>query len=487
MHNLIVVEKPEDWPTKVVNTKIVSAESYLTDPQYKLMRNARIFNLCRSYRYQSVGYYVSLLAAARGHKPVPSISTIQDMRSAFTTKQVSEDLDKLIQASLVDIKSEEFDLSIYFGRNTAKKYDRLSKQLYQMFHTPLVRAKFVRTNKWNLKKIGPIAATEVPDSHWHIVGQFADDYFRTKSVKTRKPKESRFSLAILISDDEEFPPSDPKAISRFMKAAEKAHVEVELIKKSDYSRLSEFDGLFIRETTNVNHHTFKFAHKAQAEGLVVIDDPESILKCSNKVFLQELLDNHNVLCPKTLVLYKKQTLDIGEILGYPVVLKRPDSSFSQGVKKVSDSESLSIALEELFDTSDLVIAQEFIPTEYDWRVGIIDGKPLYVCKYFMARAHWQIIKRSQTGRTIDGRVETIPVELAPAKLIRTALSATNLIGRGLYGVDIKQIGDKFYVIEINDNPSIDFNYEDAVLKDSLYERIIGVFVERMAKKTQGYI
>jgi glutathione synthase/RimK-type ligase-like ATP-grasp enzyme len=487
VQNIIVVERPEDWPTNIENTEIVSAKHYLTDAKYKKLRRARIFNLCRSYRYQSVGYYVSLLAAARGHKPVPSVSTLQDMRSPTTTKQVSDDLDKLIQQSLVDIRSEEFDLSIYFGRNIARKYDRLSRQLYQMFHAPLVRAKFVRTNKWNLKKIGPISATDVPDSHWGDISAFADEYFQSSSVRSKKPKETRFLIAILVNDDEEHPPSDAKALQKFMRACEKLNCESELIRKSDYLRLPEFDGLFIRETTSVNHHTFRFAHKAQAEGLVVIDDPESILKCTNKVFLSELLENHDILSPRTLILHKKSSTDPSEKFGFPLVLKRPDSSFSQGVKKVSDHEDLRNALEEMFESSELVIAQEFIPTDFDWRVGVIDGKPLYVCKYYMARAHWQIIKHSDSGKSIDGRVETLPVELAPAKLIKIAMAAANLIGRGLYGVDVKQIGDKFYVIEINDNPSIDCQYEDTVLKDALYERIIGVFVERMTRKAQGYV
>ncbi len=58
----------------------------------------------------------------------------------------------------------------------------------------------------------------------------------------------------------------------------------ELITRDDSNRLSEFDALFIRETTSVDHHTNRIARKALAEGLVVIDDPESILRCSNKVY-----------------------------------------------------------------------------------------------------------------------------------------------------------------------------------------------------------
>jgi glutathione synthase/RimK-type ligase-like ATP-grasp enzyme len=61
-------------------------------------------------------------------------------------------------------------------------------------------------------------------------------------------------------------------------------MEPELIEKEDYGRLAEFDALFIRETTGVNHHTYRFARRAEAEGLVVVDDPQSILKCTNKVY-----------------------------------------------------------------------------------------------------------------------------------------------------------------------------------------------------------
>jgi glutathione synthase/RimK-type ligase-like ATP-grasp enzyme len=47
------------------------------------------------------------------------------------------------------------------------------------------------------------------------------------------------------------------------------------------------------------------------------------------------------------------------------------------------------------------------------------------------------------------------VEDAPQDVVQIALKAANLIGNGLYGVDLKQVDGKIYVIEINDNPSID--------------------------------
>src|SRR4029077_19871408 len=96
------------------------------------------------YKSPPPGYYVSLLAEARGHKPVPSVATIQDMKSQAIVKLAADELDELIQKSLTDLGSDEFVLSIYFGKNLAKKYDRLSAQIYRMFHAPFVRADFHR-------------------------------------------------------------------------------------------------------------------------------------------------------------------------------------------------------------------------------------------------------------------------------------------------------------------------------------------------------
>ena len=66
--------------------------------------------------------------------------------------------------------------------------------------------------------------------------------------------------------------------------------------------------------------------------------------------------------------------------------------------------------------------------------------------------------------------------------MRSAVRAASLIGDGLYGVDLKQVGRAAYVIEVNDNPSIDAGYEDGLLKDTLYERIMEHFVRRLERQ-----
>lgn len=479
MSILIVVSNPNDWKFNIPGVEVVSNKAYLTNSSFVKLKNARIFNLSRSYRYQSNGYYVSLLAAARGHRAIPSIGTIQDMKSQAVVKIISEELDELIQKSLSNISSRTFTLSIYFGKNLSAKYNKLSLQLFNLFQAPLLRAQFVYNNKWNLQSISPIAASDIPEPHKSFVEEFATAYFQNKRFSVPKRNISGYDLAILVDPNDPVPPSSEKTLQKFIKGAETVGLNAYLITKDDYSQLAEYDGLFIRETTAVNHHTFRFAQRAQAEGLAVIDDPESIIRCTNKVYLAELLKNNDILAPKTLILHKDNIEKVKAEMGYPCILKQPDSSFSMGVVKADTEKDFDVQVTKLLEKSELIVVQEFLPTEFDWRVGIFNNEPLYVCKYYMAKKHWQIMDWENKGKVRFGKFETLPVELAPPQLIRTALNITHLIGNGLYGVDIKQIDKKFYVIEVNDNPSIDTGVEDAMVKDRLYTKIMEIFLNKI--------
>ena len=62
------------------------------------------------------------------------------------------------------------------------------------------------------------------------------------------------------------------------------------------------------------------------------------------------------------------------------------------------------------------------------------------------------------------------------------MHAANLIGQGLYGVDLKEVNGKCYIIEVNDNPSIDAGFEDTGLKDELYLRIMRSFYARLEQR-----
>src|SRR5690606_2477747 len=253
MNKIIVVSKPEDWQLNIENISIVSSRDYLTQPKYSQLRNARIFNLCKDYSYQSKGYYVSLLAEARGHLAVPTVKNIVDLREPKLVRIVSEEFDDIIQSSLKNIKSQEFILSIYFGQNVAQKYKELSAMFYRHFQIPFLRVKFNYTTRWNIKSIKAISESEIPAEHTSSMQNFALQYFAKKRYDTPKTNPADYDLAILVQENDPAPPSNAKAIKKFSEIAEKMNFYVETIYPKDLSLLSSFDALFIRQSTEVNN------------------------------------------------------------------------------------------------------------------------------------------------------------------------------------------------------------------------------------------
>lgn len=480
---IVVVNDKDDWQLPELDVEVVEAKDYINDPRFINEQGLHVVNLCRSYAYQKLGYYVSLLATARAHKPQPDLTCIEDFKSPTMIRFVSRELDELIQKSLKRITSEQFDLSIYFGKNVARAYDKLTAYLWKMFPSPFVQARFNRTkDKWVLSNVCPVSLEKIPPGHKNFAAEQTMAFLKSpRKMPRKRTKNTRFDLAVLVNHTDPTPPSDKKALQMFCKAAESLGMSAELIEKADLGRIPEFDALFIRETTKVNHHTYRFARSAVANGLVAIDDPLSIIRCCNKVFMMELLQRHRLPTPAFKIVDKPLVHKVAPYLDYPVVLKQPDGAFSQGVIKVDDAASFIARSQEFLEKSDLIIVQEFMPSSFDWRIGVLDGKPLYACRYYMVKDHWQILKKEKSGRFLEGRADTLPISEVPAKLLDIAVKSTQYIGTGLYGVDIKEVNGKYYIIEVNDNPTIESGVEDRVLGLDLYRQIMAVICQRVEK------
>jgi glutathione synthase/RimK-type ligase-like ATP-grasp enzyme len=479
----IVVASSAGLPFSLPDVPVVTGRDYLTSPEW-VGHGVHVVNLSPEYRYGSRGYYVSLLAEARGHRVLPGVKTIQDLKTSTLTQVISDELSTLIGRSLRRLKTDEFVLSVYFGKNMAKQHDRLAREIFRLFQAPLLRARFSRgkTGVWEIRSVRALSMSEVPPEHMEFLGEAARAYFSRRSYRRVAPGPFRYDLAILHNPEEPTPPSDPKALGKFVDAGERAGFNVELVTRDDYARMGEFDALLIRETTGVNHHTYRFARKAESQRLAVIDDPDSILRCTNKVYLAELLGQRGVPTPKTVVVHRDNADSVVADLGLPLVLKVPDGSFSTGVMRAASPGEVQEALNAMLERSDLVIAQAFTPTDYDWRVGVLDGEALFACKYYMARGHWQIYNwSSRSRRDREGAWETVAIEAVPAAVLETAIRATGLIGTSLYGVDLKEVDGRAMVIEVNDNPNIDAGVEDAVEGDALYDRVIAALRTRIGE------
>jgi glutathione synthase/RimK-type ligase-like ATP-grasp enzyme len=482
--HIVLVENLKDWSPDYSDIPVVTARDYLSQPEYLKCPGTSIINLCRSYRYLSLGYYCSLLAEPRKHKAIPSVTTITDLSSRSIYSLNVEDLDGLVQKSLKKhpdsvADARRFELHIFFGRADKPALQDFARQLFGLFRCPLLKVEFRYEGRWDIATVKPLALNALQEAHKPLFKQALAEYL-SKPWRSPKVKNAlRYDLAILHNPQESMPPSNAAALQKFIKTGKKQGINVELIEKKDYPRLAEYDALFIRETTAISHHTYRFSRKAYIEGMVVIDAPDSIVKCANKVYLAELFASHNIPSPKTRILQQGVEDRPEEAFGFPIVLKIPDGSFSRGVYKANNEQEYRALKERLFKESDLILAQEFLYTAFDWRIGILNHQPLYACQYFMSRQHWQIVKHDASGHAEEGAFKTWRIRDVPRKVVDAALAATRLIGDGLYGVDIKETPQGVYVIEINDNPNLDAGIEDQWLGDELYAAILREFVRRI--------
>ena len=491
MSNLtLVVDKLSDWTAYYPSSDVSTAKLYL-DAKETQDTQSHLINLCRSYKYLSHGYYCSLMAEARGQKVIPSIRTINNLSKKNLYALELEDLNPVLNKLLKNHNTEESELlkiKVFFGQCAEKPLQDISRQVFELFPCPILEVEFKKSESWNVHTISAGALNDLTEEEEDQFASALDLFSRKIWRKPRARKQFRYDLAILIDPDEELPPSNKRALKSFEKAGRELGIDVDFITKKDMGKLAEYDALFIRETTGIDNHTYQFAKRAESESMVVIDDPESILRCTNKVYLAKLLEAQKIATPKSVILSshdKNGLKDLMQQIDFPLVLKIPDGSFSRGIVKVKDEEELKRVSKEYFKKSALILAQEFYFTEYDWRIGIFNGKAIFACQYFMSKGHWQIYNHKSNGRVQSGGFATIPVSEAPKHVINKAIKASKLIGKGLYGVDIKQRGNHSVIIEVNDNPNIDAGVEDVYLGFELYRLIMKEFLRRLELKRQG--
>lgn len=476
----IIVEQTTDWKAYYPTDDLRTAQNYLDvadlEPQ-------RVINLCRTYKYLSRGYYVSLLAEARGHKVIPSVKALTDLNQSAVFGVVNENVNALLNRLAGEEKS--FSWRIYFGEAEQASLAETSRQLFERFPVPILQVTFQKKTDWQMTSIKAVGLNKLTDTEESRFAESLEKFSRKVWRAPRTQRRYRYDLSILINPAEDFPPSDKAALKKFERAAKRQGMDVDFIQPADFFRLAEYDALFIRETTNVNHHTYRFSRKAAHEGMVVMDDPDSILRCTNKIYLSDLITHRKLPAPKSRVITQvnpAMVKDLEQDLGYPMVLKIPDGSFSRGVVKVADADELRQVATTLLKQSAIILAQAYVPTDYDWRIGVLNGRAIYACRYFMAKGHWQIYNHAAKPKQQSGGFETLATHEVPRAVLKASLDAASAFGDGLYGVDLKQKGDQVYLIEVNDNPSIDGGVEDGWAGDGLYDAIMGEFRQRLDRR-----
>src|SRR6476619_1818025 len=145
---------------EIPDATVLTARRYLGEPESGNEGTVQVLNLCRTGRYQGRGYYVSLVAEARGQRPVPGVKTIEDLRSEAYVRALGEEIQPLVQETLHHDESERFQLNVYLGKHPS--HQALAEQLFAKVRAPLLRVVFTRVDgSWRLDAVQAIGLADI--------------------------------------------------------------------------------------------------------------------------------------------------------------------------------------------------------------------------------------------------------------------------------------------------------------------------------------
>lgn len=255
---LIVTDQTSDWQQYFPSEQVVNVAQYLDSEWQHNQRSVQVVNLCRDYSYMSSGYYCSLMAGARGHRVIPTVTAINDITQPLLISSGFLRLHRLPK------DQDEIACKIYFGRTEQKGLEKLARRLFEQFMVPVIELKMTRNqHNWQIDSVQPFPFQDLEEQEENFFIESLEMFSNKVWRKPKQEKKYRYDIAMLVDDEEKMPPSDPSALKRFKRAAARLGMNLETISRDEISRLGEFDGLFIRATTNISNYTYRFAKTAE--------------------------------------------------------------------------------------------------------------------------------------------------------------------------------------------------------------------------------
>src|SRR5438270_8591735 len=201
MKTVIVTDQKQNW-FEMPDATVVTARRYLSEPESGNQGTVRVLNLCRTGRYQGRGYYVSLVAEARGQRPVSDVKTIEDLRSEAFVRALAAEIQPLVQETLHQHESERFQLDVYLGKHAT--HQGLAEQLFAKVRAPLLRALFARAEgSWRLDDLQAIGLADIAMQNRVFLLEAVKSFMAEGSVTKRQgAKSGRPRLAILWDPNE---------------------------------------------------------------------------------------------------------------------------------------------------------------------------------------------------------------------------------------------------------------------------------------------
>ncbi|MGD0959817.1 MAG: RimK-like ATPgrasp N-terminal domain-containing protein, partial [Methylomonas sp.] len=251
---LLVVDDLSDWTPYYPSDQVITFEDYLAGGVIESGQRIRVINLCSSFVYLADGYYCSLLAEARNHHVIPSLKVINDLgKNALYRLQLEDFSYTLGRTFKHQPDTVDFKLYSYFGNITDQAFHELARLLFERFPCPILEITLQFKKQWQITDLKAISHRQLDDAAQTLFADALDRFSKKVWRKSRTRKAARYDLAILINPTEKLPPSNRGALKKFINTGRQMGIEVELITQNHFGRIPEFDGLFIRETTAIDH------------------------------------------------------------------------------------------------------------------------------------------------------------------------------------------------------------------------------------------
>jgi hypothetical protein len=260
---------------------VVFADEYLAGPPGYAERDTVVVNLCRSYRYRTKGYYVSLLADARGQQVLPAVETLEGLSDSYGLFRSLAEAG-IPTVSAVEMRSrrralpaeqsargegtggrgggalpplvreqsetgpvyraaspaEMAETTLVLGTSADPRFEEIGKAVYRERPVPILSLELLREDDtWKVIHVSPVPLPQV------------DPEARGRLCALRE--ETRASIAVLVDPEDMFSPSTPETIERLERVASRLNVHVRRIGLDDLAKLGEYDALFIRALTGV--------------------------------------------------------------------------------------------------------------------------------------------------------------------------------------------------------------------------------------------
>ena len=223
---VILVDHARDFPNAETPHKVITTSDYLARPKlFAGGGRAKIINLSRSYNYQSKGYYASLLAEARGHRIIPSVETMLELRERKLYEQSLPDLQEALTAPPIARAPTRRRLSIFCSASACRpdpRFEAFGRLLFDWYRCPAIEVTITPGKRWKIDRLRarPLAKLGPEEAEF-----FRDALHRHTERDWRNPRArsvAKYSLAVLYDPQEAMPPSSERDDPPFPEARREA-------------------------------------------------------------------------------------------------------------------------------------------------------------------------------------------------------------------------------------------------------------------------